>query len=316
VGESQVSLQGTAGFLTPGNPQSPALLSGNDASSGGGVSISGANTLFHAVDTVIAANTAGSAAAISSRSGAEFIIERDPDTDCRRFESPVSPAPCSRIRDNISQGIYMINIEGDGATGRISQTFIHGNQSIDNLIRTDSQPGRTPSELEIEGSVIFDNDTTRLFEVWDNADLRVLWSTIAENDLDDRSAVFQTFGSNQTGGQRIVYGSIIYQPGIPMYDGQSDSFFFSCSIADDLGFPGQISQSLAADPMFIDSAAENYHIDPDSPAVDFCAKGIWPPQDPDMDGENRGISAGALSTPFDAGADEALDLLFSDRFEG
>lgn len=324
TGGSQVALDGTApGFLTPGNPEDSALLAGNRAfSDGGGVYLTGATTTFRAVDADIAANEAQDGAAIYSIEGAGVTVERGPETDCRRFDSPGTPPPCSRIRGNVSDHFYTILVAGDGAEGRISQTFIHDNQtgsSINSpLIRIYSDVGGESSRLELEGVVIHDNNVNLvLVETWNDSFLEVLWSTVADNVLGGMSpALFQTWVQNGAAPeQRIFYGSIIHQPGLPVADStDSQNSFFFCSIAQDLGFPGQISQSIAADPEFLDAAANNYHVSPESPAVDFCAEGSWPPAYPDMDGQTRGTATTNPGTPFDAGADEALDRIFADRF--
>jgi hypothetical protein len=217
----------------------------------------------------------------------------------------------------------MIYLSGNGASHRISQTFIHGNETnagvISALIRLDSIDSGVPSRLDVEGSVIHDNRTNFvLFDVWDEHELHLQWSTVTDNDLGDaaRSVFDSSLNTGQSYGQRLVYGSIVYQPGVPMAgDNGASSFFFFCNIAHDLDFPGQSSQSQAVNPLFVDTNADNYHIEPDSPAVDFCPESSWPPQDPDIDGETRGVPASAgTSTPFDAGADEALDRIFADRF--
>ena len=329
VDSSQILLDGTApGFLTPGNPDAPAILAANNANqAGGGVVVSGPDTLFQAVDAVIADNTALRAAAIDSWGSADLLIKRGSETKCRRIESPANQGPCSRIRDNVSQESSVISMAGDGATARISQTFIHGNRIdldafVGNLIQVSSGVDGLPTELTIEGSVIDDNLVNNsLIGSTNDSDLRVLWSTIAGNDFRGEAPQAWVFllGSGPgepTFGPRIIYGSIVHQPGIVMTDpGDPESFFFFCNVAHDLDFQGQTSQSIAADPLFVNPAAGNYHIEPDSPAVDFCPESSWPPEDPDIDGETRGVPASTgTSTPFDAGADEALDRLFADRF--
>lgn len=329
VDGSQIVLDGTApGFLTPGNPDAPAALAANNAfQSGGGVAVEGPDTRFQAVDTVIADNTALRAAAINAFGGADLVVRRGPDTQCRRIESPADQGRCSRIRDNVSEESDVISISGDGATARISQTFIHGNRiDLDafggKLIQLSSNVDGLPTELTIEGSVIDDNLVNNaLIGSTNDSDLRVLWSTIAGNDFRGEAPQAWVFllGSGlgePAFGPRIIYGSIVHQPGIVMTDpGDPESFFFFCNVAHDLNFQGQTSQSSAADPLFVNPAADDYHIEPDSPAVDFCPESSWPPQDPDIDGETRGVPASAgTSTPFDAGADEALDRIFADRF--
>lgn len=113
-----------------------------------------------------------------------------------------------------------------------------------------------------------------------------------------------------------VNSSIIWQPGMYMTSHiSSQDFFFDCNIAHTLAFSGQISRSLAADPKFVDAPGFNYHIQPDSPAVDFCDDAVSSPLYGDIDNQTRGVPASTgTTTPFDVGADEALDVLFADRF--
>lgn len=59
----------------------------------------------------------------------------------------------------------------------------------------------------------------------------------------------------------------------------------------------------------MDRASRNYHLTPNSPAIDLCFNTV-PGLDKDMDYAHRLVGAG-----LDAGADEYDAQLFSDGFE-
>lgn len=322
---SQISLQGTApGFLTPGNPEASAILSNNSAEFGGGVRVEGPGTRFTAIDADIARNTAFLGAAIDARLGAKVVVKRGASTDCRRFETALSPAPCSRIRNNDSPN-HIVTLYDENTSAEITQTFIHGNMAGDggsSAVLFDIGGAETGSTLTatIEGSVIHDNESSFfLFWVRGRAALDIEWSSVADNAVSNVSigALFGNDENGQSGYPPIrINSSIVWQPGSTISEPEgAENFFFDCNIAHDIAIPGQVSRSLAADPLFVDPLDGNYHVREDSPAVDFCDESVSSSQEPDMDGEQRGVSVTpGTSTPFDAGADEALDRIFADRF--
>ncbi|WP_376692428.1 right-handed parallel beta-helix repeat-containing protein [Wenzhouxiangella sp. EGI_FJ10409] len=314
---SQMTLDGTApGFITPGDPFSSANLIGNDANMGiSAVYITGSDSRFRAVDSDIAQHDGF---VILAEDGAEVVIERGPDTDCRRYESSLSPAPCSRLRDNTGR---LIRVEGESTSVRITQTFVqhYTPQSsfvipVFELDGFDVQTGQ--HTMELEGVVMDVNlNGQPLFWTSGNSEVNMAWSTIngTSNDRPDDVPRFPVFfGASTTN----VRSSLIWIPDTELASSNSP-LDLDCTIASELDSVSQSTRSVVADPMFLDPENGDFHLHPDSPAVDFCDDSVSQPQYADMDNETRGIpnSAAGVSTPFDIGADEMLDRIFADRFQ-
>lgn len=321
---SQVTINGTApGFLTPGNPGVPAeLLNNIAAGSGGGVYASGSGTRFLSIDGEIRGNRAFGGAAVYIVDGAELDVGRGPETTCGFLFFQGDNQQCSRIWYNVGNAETIV-VAGDGTSGRIAQTFISHNETTNavttGLIEAYGPAGGASTALTLEGVVAFENDTNfTLVEAWGDLEFQVNWSTVANNEIRNPLRLFYSLAVDGVDPRIEVNSSIVWQPGIDMAGSNgSESFFFDCNIAHALDFPGQISRSLVADPLFVNPsvARTNYHVQPESPAVDFCDDSVSSPLDPDMDGEARGVPVTpGSSTPFDAGADEALDRIFADRF--
>ena len=91
---------------------------------------------------------------------------------------------------------------------------------------------------------------------------------------------------------------------------------FECLLVHDrAGLPRSNSIRLD-DPMFIDRAADNYHLSAASPAIDFCDNRAG--EEFDINQQQRGIDS-KIHTDFlgiyDLGADEFNDFIFADSFE-
>lgn len=316
---SQLTLDGTApGFLTPGDPLSSANLIGNDATSiGQAVYIAGSDSRFRAVDADIAQHSGN---VIQAQEGAEVVIERGPDTDCQRFESSLSPAPCSRFRQNTGR---LIRVAGENTSSvRITRTFIEHDSlqattfifPVFELDGFDVQTGQHTMELE---AVVMDINLNGqpLFWPIGNSTVNLTWSTIngSSSDRPDDGPRFPVF---LAGGTVNVRSSVIWIPDTELA-GSNSQMDVDCTIASELDSISQPTRSLVADPMFLDPENGDFHLHPDSPAVDFCDDSVSQPQYADMDNETRGIpnSAAGAATPFDAGADEMLEQIFADRFQ-
>src|SRR5699024_2373823 len=233
-------------------------------------------------------------------------IKRGQDTQCD-FDSGATSGQCSRIRGNVAKDEIIV-LMGDGTSGRISQTYISDNTTTSNittgLIQAYGPAGGAGTTLTLEGVTIFDNDTNfTLFESWGDLELRLEWSTVVDNVVRNANGLFRNHTVDGADPLITVNSSIIWQPGMYMTSHiSSQDFFFDCNIAHSLAFSGQISRSLVADPKFVDAPGFNYHIQPDSPAVDFCDDAVSSPLDDDIDNQTRGVPASAgTNTPFDAG---------------
>lgn len=318
TGGSTLGLRGDApGFLVPGDPDNPAWLSGNVAGSyGGGVYLEGSGTQFLAIDAVFSNNQAGfEGGGLYVTDGAAARIERDEETDC-------SDSRCSRMRLN-SAALAGGAIRVDSSLVEVDKTILSNNSLpegdiIDGIGAVAMVGGTGPALLAMEGVVIHDNIAgTVLSAAGSNADINVAWSTLADNPA--RGSIVAA-----SADARIdLLSSIVWQEDsqIPLAQtfGSGDPFVFGdCLVAYDLDSLSNHVISIEADPRFVDPDASDYHLQSDSPAIDFCDD-LHAPTLSDIDNQPRGVKYhdGSVSPWFfDAGADELLrDSLFSDRFE-
>ena len=122
-----------------------------------------------------------------------------------------------------------------------------------------------------------------------------------------------------------VYSSIIYDTNSSdiFINSQSSINDVNCLIVhEDQSFDANNAFVTVADPMFVDPANGDYHIDvATSPAVDYCDDTLANAQGPDIDNQARGFDDPSVPNnpltngTFDVGADEASDLIFSNGFE-
>jgi predicted outer membrane repeat protein len=125
-------------------------------------------------------------------------------------------------------------------------------------------------------------------------------STIADNTGNATAILGVDHDATLNGRNMIVWGNA----GANLVAGDGTATI-TCSILQSAYTGGG---NLVADPLFVNAAAGNYHIQVFSPAVDHCASGSYD----DIDNQQRPYysRAGSL-TPYDAGADEVYtSILF------
>ena len=171
----------------------------------------------------------------------------------------------------------------------------------------------------------FSQEDNYVFRVLSGAQVDVYHSTIANN-----ISVNAVFGiGNSAGSTSEIVNSIIRDSNsvtlIEPFIGSEFLVKFQKSIVHEknsLGLPALPNTDLdimVTDPMFVDSAGHNYHINPiNSPAIDFAAANFSNLED--IDYEARGLdnpNVNDLHGPYDVGADESRrpDAIFKDGFE-
>lgn len=200
-----------------------------------------------------------------------------------------------------------------------------------------------PSQLRLFSSMIIangDDDTESIFESHGRASWRISHSTIADNDF---STTFQGTFNLLTGNEEqsnplfALESSIVDNFGINVLSHRFDDNDFEvdikCVIANETSSmtsrndltnvaenePGgaYISQD---NPGFSDSSNGDYHLAPDSPAIDYCNNSSLP-SFKDIDYQIRGIDDPntddiSIESFFDIGADEsyAHDIIFYSGF--
>ncbi len=315
---STVGLLGDApGIYVDGNPEAPANLISNTAGGfGGGAYLDEDGTTMVSIDGVISNNSAGNAGGgVFVDFQAAFEMRRDNGTDCVSFDTALSPPPCSRLENNSAAGEGGA-VGASGATVDISQTFISGNSTdadgaVLRLSATDSV---------FEGNVIHDHSDASLFLVENSSDFTLGWSTVAGNTPGAGNPIIRAKAGSGDNTQLFLYSSIIRQSsGDILGQEPSDGGMINVETADCLithelaSIPGD-TRSQVADPLFMNPAADDYHIGAGSPAIDYCDDTNSPTR-PDMDAQIRGVDEIAGGFRWDVGADELHDALFSDRFE-
>ena len=177
--------------------------------------------------------------------------------------------------------------------------------------------------VNIEGSVFDDNgndgdDGYSDFSVIRaslGAAVAMRHSTVVDNNL--QGSVFNI--DVALNSSMALTNSIVHDSGSGnLFGGVSGTLDISCLLAhEDSSFSGQ--QVVIDDPQFINRLAGDYHLDPNSSAIDMC-QSIPMIRPLDIDAETRGWDdpenpngAGI----YDAGADESYvnDVIFADGFE-
>lgn len=316
---------------------SSAVVFGNSADNGGGLSLADDGSTAELVNTRITTNSA------SGEGGG--IRVRDGDLTMGRVGGATGfPGDCLPMFDSDSRcsAIFGNTADGDGGGiavlgpefGRINRATI--NQTLIDGNFSDGGRGSAAylsiAELVIEGAAVYENQgSTDLFHVVDGGSLFMNWSTIAGN-LDGAAGdrVFRLVGSFAI---LDFDGGIVWEPGNDIVSADSSGA--------DAGSECAIGHLPPADSGF-DSTSFYSHIDPklrdpdigdlrlqlSSPAVDYCNdEDVFAPEFNDIFNQSRGVDVGGPLTeppdsaggPLDLGAHELQDVdpeIFADRFEG
>jgi predicted outer membrane repeat protein len=251
--------------------------------------------------------------AISLSDGSELTLKRN-------VSNCINSLKCNLFEGNLSKlggAIYMWRSQID-----ISTTYFENNRAnIGTTIYSENG-----SNSKIEGSFFTHNGNNAIggfndqnvISSYDTSEMIITYSTFSDNN-----ALFDTFNLEET-ANIFLYSSIIYDPSSNDVFGIKDqaTYNVNCLIVHEAdSFDASDTETIVAEPMFIDAANGNYHLNAVfSPAVDYCTDSLAMAQYQDIDGENRGYDDSTVNNgigPFDIGADETYDndIVFKNGFE-
>ncbi len=299
-----------------GNNDGPVSFVNNSADdSGGAVYAEGEDTEVLLYNVNVAGNAASDGGGVTIAEGAIMT------TGSVTFVFPCwSPGKCNRFVNNDASdrgGAFFVTQESDlGTDLKVYTSQIYENTSGANGGAVSYTRGTNSTTL-IEGSMIYDNDSSTILYNFTNASSTYQFNTIADNIAS--ISIIRNFQGTSKLASSIVHNqdaTNVYSSSAPVGD------TFDCLItSEDSSFSGTLVS--VADPQFVDRNGDDYHINAFlSPAVDYCDTIITTPDIPtDIDNETRGwddyVTVNIGSRFWDVGADETYqnDVIFEDGLE-
>lgn len=296
-------------------PVDGVLIAGNRAgNTGGGVVVNGAGTSLLADDAVVRDNSAaeGGGVYVSIGGYAQFARFR---------EGPFRHCPgdleCLRLSGNTAERGGAVSVR-DGGTAHIDETIVRDNVAAGG---TAFWVHGDDSQLRILGALVVGN---RCFDsapgcptvYTSGGKLRFEHSTFADNPGSD-SLIWGDGASNAIMTDIQGYSSLVSgKQKIFDFLGAIPTVKYDCVLKDS-GFEEIAATRSGVLPIaFQDPARGDYHLPPDSHAVDWCDDAPVSSQSPDMDGTRRGLDTIREDQfgPYDLGAYES-DRIFSSSVE-
>jgi hypothetical protein len=311
VGGGIAAARGSEVIIQGGSDELVSIGS-NTATIGGGIAATD-TTQLEVVNASIDSNT-------SNEDGGAFHLQLDASLTME----PSSAAgceieSCSIIEGNSARSGGAVYVAQAGVDATIRQTRIHGNTNQDSS--EGSVAGVNDGSLLLEGNFIYENSGTELFRITNDGSLTIAWSTLADNSASSGDpALIRLRASNSDLPSLSMFSNIVWNPGrdvlfVNDIFGDDFSTEFDCLVSNELATLTGATRSFVDDPLFVDAAADDYHVQETSPAIDACDDAN-PPTAADIDGDDRGRDFGSASAQvFDIGADEVWFGIFADRFE-
>lgn len=318
-------------------PEHAAVISGNQAANGGGISVTDPGSGVWLNDTYVIGNSANFGGGLDVRNGASLrMVLQQPCLEPIVGEDQVRYLPCSVLADNLAVGGGALQVGGASSVD-LWGTIVRGNEATSSgsngggaAVRATNSTIYTgaPTEVELEGALVHANIGSSLFLSSNLVDLRLRNTTVADNPTD---VLFQNAAAS--GQTTVVRAESSIMAGTTW---RSDSGVGTISLALDCvignaspaatGASSLVAYSGGIDPKFIDPGRPNYRLKPDSPAIDYCDDRHAVARR-DLDYNLRGqlwtgppllpAPGGGLG-PYDLGAYESpaeqVDLVFGDRF--
>ena len=230
-----------------------------------------------------------------------------------------NPGKCSIISNNhASSNGGAIYMEGSSEL-TLRNTHVSGNRATFGTALYVSSINGSGTSAHLDGNYFYDNGNdgsgfgdSFVIRGNGNVDITILHNTIAGNDADDSRAIIGIIGSNL-----ILKNSIISNgtETVLEQNGTNTLNFSFLIVNENISIPSATSSN---DIGFVNSANDDYHLNSDSFAIDFCASAASNNKDADV--EYRGWDDETVPDflgTYDAGADESYinDIIFKNSFE-
>lgn len=266
-----------------GNVANDVTTAADNGGHGGGISLNATSGQVTATLTALTMNEN-----IAARTGQGNDVDEEGQGGAIWARSTRLTVERANIYDNESAA------SGVGSGGGIYAREIKGDIDVNNsIVASNSAPGGAGSGAEIylnlTGAV--NNEVARIAHV-----------TLAEKgaSVNPKEGLYY----DGSGGNGLLITNTIvasHTTGIANAGNPSEVtidyiLFYGNTSDSDAGVPAPANQVTGQDPLFVDPAGNNFHIQGDSPAIDVAPSGL----STDIDGDNRPQGNG-----FDLGADEA-----------
>ncbi len=309
---------GSAGFITLGDSDAPATIANNSAGGKGGGIYAEFDSYLSIKDSLIDGNSANNGGGIYVTTGSNM------NTSFSGYNC-WNPGACMIIRNNTADsngGAAFFSLTEVGSS--FYNTLFYGNRSdAATVMYVAGLPGVNSFFVILSNSIVYNNGDNgsdgfadfSAFQIANNARAIFSFSTIVDNDLNDTTAIIRNTSSTVEISNSIIHNdeNVIKEYFPPL---QTTT---SCLVVnEDTSVSG--SNIYVEDPGFINRASNNYHLAPDSFAVDLCLGSNGFGGGVDFDLEPRGLdilSVMNIEGPYDAGADEYNDheAVFKNGFE-
>lgn len=326
-GRNSCALIGTDYICLFGNNTEPMSLFFNQADhddngsgDGGAIYVTGIGSELLAENVDLTLNRAYSGGGVAANAGATALLTTAFGNEFEAI-SCWQPGACLDVNSNLGKALGGGFYVSTGAVLTVGNAQVRANRAIKGIA---GYVNGSSSELNFEGSVFYDNGDNGsgdysdqyLFRAFDSAQLRISYSTVANNQPTTR--LIDGFNSYVA-----LSNSIIYDPnGVDIFSesGSNAAHFADCLVVHENQSFGGITRELVGDPLFVDSGNNDYRLTDSSPAIDRCDQQWITAVYPDMLGQARGFDAPGINDtygPYEAGAYEKVstDVIFKDGFE-